>query len=101
MTTETYDLTNPAKPTIKKDPNAVLDYSIDLTDWLTAVSDTLQTLSVTGDGVVIDSSSIAGSLVTAWISGGTAGATATATFRFTTVDGRTDDRTIWLKIKER
>lgn len=96
-----YDLTNPAKPKITKDPSAVLDYSIDLATWLDGISDTLQSLSVIGSGVTIDSSTISGTKVVAWISGGTVGETATATFRFTTVGGRTDDRTIYLKIKDR
>lgn len=101
MTVETYDLTNPAKPTITKDPNAVLDYSLDLATWLTDVSDTLASLSVTASGCTVNSSTISGTKCIAWISGGVAGETATATFRFTTTGGRTDDRTIYLKIKER
>jgi hypothetical protein len=101
MTTETYTISASGKASITKDPDAVLDYSLDLTDWLAGISDTLTSHSVTGDGVVIDSSAIDGSLVVAWISGGTAGETASATFRFTTTVGRTDDRTIFLKIKDR
>jgi hypothetical protein len=100
MTTETYTISASGKASIPKDPNAVLDYSVDLTDWLAGITDTLASHSVTGEGVTIDSSAIAGDKVVAWISGGTAGETATATFRFTTAGGRTDDRTIYLKIKD-
>nr|WP_295383547.1 hypothetical protein [Pseudoxanthomonas sp.] len=96
-----YDLTNPAKPTITKDPNAVLDYSLDLAAWLTDISDTLSALSVTASGATVDSSAISGTKCIAWISGGTAGETVTVTFRFTTAGGRTDDRSIYLKIKDR
>lgn len=98
---DTYDLTNPAKPTITKDPNAVLDYSLDLSAWLTDIGDTLASLTVTPIGCTANSSAISGTKCVAWISGGTAGETATVTFRFTTTGGRTDDRTIYLKMKER
>lgn len=98
---DTYDVTNPAKPTITKDPNAVLDYSLELSAWLTDISDTLSSLTVTASGCTVDSSTISGTKCVAWISGGTAGQTASVTFRFTTSGGRTDDRTIFLKVKER
>lgn len=98
---DTYDLTNPAKPSITKDPNAVLDYSIDLAAWLTDVSDTLASVAVTTSGCTVDSSTTSGTKCIAWVSGGVAGETASVTFRFTTTGGRTDDRTIYLKIKER
>lgn len=99
--TDTYTISASGKATITKDPDAALDYSLDLTAWLTDVSDTVSTLDVIGVGVVIDSSQITGSVVSAFVSGGTVGETATVTFRFTTAAGRTDDRTIFLKIKER
>lgn len=97
----TYDVTNPKKPKIEKAPSAVLDYAIDLAAWLADVGDTLQSLTVVGDGVTVDSSMISGTKVVAWISGGTEGETASVTFRFTTAAGRTDDRTIYLKIERR
>ena len=89
------------KATITKDPDATLDYAIDLSEWLDDITDTLSALTVTGDGVTIASSSIVGQTCVAWISGGTVGQTASATFRFTTSGGRTDDRTIYLRIRER
>ena len=97
----TYTITATGKATIEHDPDAVLDYVLDLTAWLTDVSDTLQSLTMLSTGVTVDSSSISGNLCIAWISGGTVGEPASATFRFTTAGGRTDDRTINFKIKER
>lgn len=96
-----FDLSNPAKPKIIKDPDATLDYILDLSDWLADITDSLTGLSVTGVGVTVDSSNIDGNTCVAWVSGGTSGETATVTYRFTTLGGRTDDRTIYLKIKER
>ncbi len=96
-----FDLSNPDKPKIIKDPDATLDYIIDLTGWLADITDSLSSLVVTGVGVTIDSSNIDGDICVAWVSGGTVGETATVTYRFTTLGGRGDDRTIYLKIKER
>lgn len=86
---------------IDKDPNAVLDYSLDLAEWLADISDTLSLLTMESDGVTVNSSAIDGSNVVAWVSGGTVGEPASVTFRFTTTGGRTDDRTIYINIKER
>ena len=100
--TDTYDVTNPDKPKIIKDPNAVLDYTFDWTAWLDDVADTIATRQVVvPSGITLDSSSIAGKKVIAWLSGGTAGQTYQITCRITTAGGRTDDRSIFVKIKER
>ena len=62
------------KPTIIKDPNAVLDYTVDFAAWLLPETDTIASATVTGSGVTVDSSGVVDSTaVTMWISGGTAG----------------------------
>jgi hypothetical protein len=84
-----------------KDPNAVLDYQWDWTDWLPA-GDTITTanVSITSGDVTLNSQSNTTTAVTAWISAGTAGTEATLVARVTTAQGRTDDRTIGLKIQQ-
>lgn len=101
MTIDTYTISDSGKASIVKDPDAVLDYSLDLSAWLADIGDGLLSLTVVGEGVTIDSHAIDGTSVIAWVSGGTAGETAVVTFRFTTGNGRTDDRSIYLKIRER
>lgn len=84
-----------------KDPNAVLDYQWDWTEWLPA-GDTISTSNVTlaaGD-VAINSQSNTTTSATAWISAGTAGTEAKLTDRVVTAQGRTADRTITLKIEQ-
>lgn len=91
------------KWTIDRDPNAVLDYKVDLTEWLDAQSDSLVTaveVAAKTVGVTVDSVTIVGKTIVMWISGGTVGEPASATTRFTTAGGRTDDRTLFFKIKE-
>lgn len=89
------------KPTINKDPQAVLDYVVDFAQWLDALPDTLASHSVTVSGVTLDDSDIVGKTVVMWISGGTVGTAASATVRITTAGGRTDERTVYFKIKQR
>lgn len=96
------------KASILKDPNAVLDYTFDWTAWMDAIPETtisLADLSVVGSdplsNVALQSQTIAGKTVVAWISGGVAGEKITVRCRITTAGGRIDDRTVYLKIKER
>lgn len=88
------------KPTITKDPNAVLDYTVNFAAWLDAALDTLASHTVSVSGVTLDSSSIIGKTVVIWVSGGVVDTRGSATVRVTTVGGRTDDRTIYFKVKE-
>lgn len=87
--------------TFVKDPDDVLDFLWDWSDWL-AESETIATSQMlpTAD-VTLDSSSNTTTTATAWLSGGTAGVNAQVTNRITTNQGRTRDETILLQIRER
>ncbi len=107
--TDTYDVTNPDKPKIVKDPNATLDYTFDWTQWLTDISDSI--ISATISVVPADDAStlnivqqtVASPKVIAWLSGGVAGKTYQVTCHITTAStpARVDDRSIFIKVKER
>lgn len=102
--TDTYDVTNPTKPTILKDPNAILDYTFDWTVWLADVGgDTILTKLLILDAPLVEVSSniVGGTKVVVFISGGTVNATHRVVCRITTAALRTDDRSIYLKIRER
>lgn len=88
------------RPTIDKDPDASLIYGIDVADII-ETSDPPTSVETVGVGVTVADAAVTGTVVHARISGGTAGATATVRFRWTTAGGDTDDRTIWLRIVER
>lgn len=90
--------------TVLKDPDALLDYAVNWSSWL-PTGDSISTFDVAveaGD-VVLDTPapSETDGVVTAWISGGSVGKTGRVRFRVTTTQGRTDDRSIFLKIIER
>jgi len=92
-----------------KDPSAVLDYVFDWTGWL-ATGETIAVDSETGEklititadtGITVDSSTESDGKVTVWLSGGTAGINYKVACLITTTAGRTDERTIWIKVVER
>jgi len=102
VTTDTYDVSNPAKPTILKDPDAVLDYTFDWTLYLDDIADTISSRTViVPTGMTKVSDSIVGKTVVVWLSGGTSGSKYQITCRIVTAGGRTDDRSIFIKIKDR
>lgn len=84
-----------------KDPDAVLDYMFDWSDWL-ASGETITDHTITGEtGITVDSSTESAGKVTVWLSGGTAGENYKVACKITTSAGRTDERTIWIKVVER
>jgi len=84
-----------------KDPDAVLDYQFNWESWL-ADGDEIESATVTPEsGLTVDSTAVTAGTVTAWVSGGTAGNTYDLTCHIVTTDGREDDRTIRIVVKER
>jgi len=88
-----------------KDPDAVLDYSIDWTDWIVSgdsIATSTWAIDVAPDAdLEIDSSSIVSGVPTVWLSGGTAGETYVVRNRVVTADSRTDDRSIVIHVRSR
>ena len=84
-----------------KDPDAVLDFAVDWSDWLSD-GETISSHTVTvQSGITKDSDSESAGVVTVWLSGGTAGSTYEVTVQTVTSAGRTDDRTFTVMIIER
>ena len=84
-----------------KDPSAVLDYVFDWSGWL-AIGETITDYTITADtGITVDSPTEDDGKVTVWLSGGTAGINYKVACKITTSAGRTDERTIWIKVVER
>lgn len=85
--------------TFIKDPDAVLDYQFDWSDWLS--SDTISSYTITASGITVDSDSNTDTAVTVWLSGGTVGDAATVECKIVTAASRTDERTIKLAIRNK
>jgi hypothetical protein len=87
--------------TFLKDPDAVLDYSIEWSKWL--VGDQIQTSTWTVSDAAIEAASDSNTTTraTVWLSGGIAGQAYTVTNRITTSGGRTDERSFTIQVQER
>jgi len=102
-------------PYVLKDPEAVLDYKVDLApytngrcgceaDWLQDGETVIDHTVTAGTGVTVDSSSItdSGTSITIWLSGGSVGVESVTVYdialHFVTSAGREDDRTfrVWM-----
>lgn len=79
--------------TFTKDPDEVMDFSIDWEPWLADNSDTISTSAYTVPaGITKDSESNTTLVTTVWLSGGSEDATYTIENRIVTAGGRTLDR---------
>lgn len=92
---------------IEKDPYAVLDYSLDWTNWMPA-GETISTITVTAETIsgdsaplTIDSTSNTNYVATAFISGGTAGNIYNVEYKITTDNSKQDSRNFRIKVLER
>jgi hypothetical protein len=84
-----------------KDKDAVLDYKVEWSTWL-QVSETISTSTFTvPTGITKDSQSNTTTTATVWLSGGAVGQEYAVINRITTNQGRTDDRTITIRVQER
>ena len=83
-----------------KDPHAVLDYSVDWIRWL--AGDEIATSEwIVAAGITKASETNSPTKATVWLSGGEAGQSYPVTNRVTTTGGRTEDRTITIRVEER
>lgn len=84
-----------------KDPDAVLDYQFDWSDWLTA-GDTIASYTIDADtGITVDDDSNTTTAVTVWLSGGEALSNYNVTCHIVTAAGREDDRTAVIKVEDK
>jgi hypothetical protein len=87
--------------TWSKDPNAVLDWAFDWSRWLSTDEEVSSAEVEVDEGLTKDSQSNTTDTVTVWLSGGTLGVTYEVTCRITTNQGRTDERTIGIRVTDR
>lgn len=84
-----------------KDPSARLDYVWDWRQWL-AAGDSIATYAVAVPmGLVLDEAEEAGGVVTAWFTGGSEGSAYEITCAIVTTEGREDERSILIPVRDR
>jgi len=86
--------------TFYKDPQAVLDYTIDWADWLETDLISTSTWTVPS-GLTEGTHTNTTTTTTAWISGGTEGVVYEITNHIVTAAGREDDRSFNVKIQDK
>ena len=90
----------------KKDPDAVLDYQFDWSDWLTTdevVSSSTITISpvVATVGLSAGTPTVNSGVVKVWLSNGVTGANYTVACEIVTNQSRTDERSILIQCLDR
>lgn len=90
----------PLEKTKEKDPDATVDFLWDWSSWLDG--DTIASyVFLVPDDLTETSQSSTTTTVTGWFSGGIAGQQYQVVNRITTTEGRINDWTMYLKVKER
>lgn len=87
--------------TMTKDPSAVLDYVFDWSDWLQNGEVIVSRVITVGSGITKDSDTETAGVVTIWLSAGTHGSDYLLACEITTNLGRTDERTINIRCRDR
>jgi hypothetical protein len=82
----------------QQDPQAVLDYVFDWTAWLNG--DTIATSSWVAPGLTVVSNSFTNTSTTAFLSGGMASVIYKVRNHITTAQGRTEEETFDLQIRD-
>jgi hypothetical protein len=86
---------------MEKDPDSVLDFAWDWSEWLHE-GETIFSASVSApDGITVMSSSFVNGLVTAWLADGELGRVYPVLCRITTNQGRVEERTLRIRIAVR
>jgi len=87
--------------TFTKDPDAVLDYSVEWSKWLAGDQIATSEWSASDSSLETADDSITATRTTVWLSGGTVGQLYTVTNRITTAGGRTDERSFMVQVQDR
>ncbi len=88
--------------TFTKDPDAVLDYSVDWTAWLGG-DEIASSEWLLEEGALLEKAADTSTATkaTVWLRGGQTGTAYLVTNRIVTTGGRADDRTITVKVEDR
>ena len=84
-----------------KDPDAILDYVIDWSDWLTGTETISTSTWIVPSGITEESSSNTTTTATIWLSSGTVPLGYKVVNRIVSSDNREDDRSIFIRIKDK
>ncbi|MFF8831371.1 hypothetical protein [Streptomyces sp. NPDC015131] len=84
-----------------KDPDATLDWVFDWSQWLGASESITSSTMTVSAGITKASEAFSASTATVWLSGGTVGQVYSVSNKITTNQGRTDERSITIRVTQR
>jgi len=87
--------------TFLKDPDSVLDYAFNWGEWLESGESINSHVITVENGITKDDSGNSATAVTVWLSGGTAGTNYNIACKIVTTQGRTDERSVTIRCRER
>jgi len=90
----------PISMPVPQDPSAVLDYRIKWIDWLAGDRIVASTWVTSDPLFVVENHSFTDTETTVWCRGGTHGFAYFITNKIVTEQGRTDERTLKIKVKD-
>ena len=85
----------------EKDPDAILDWHFDWKNWLGDAEIIDTSIFIVTPGITVTLEEKTTTNTTVWLSGGTPGRPYRVTNRIVTNQGRTDDRSITVRVKDR
>lgn len=88
-------------PSYTMDSDAVLDFAWDWSQWLSNLETISSSVVTASAGITVNSTTNTTTKATVWLSGGTAGRPYEVANRITTNQGRTDERTITIRVTNR
>lgn len=87
--------------TKRKDPDAIIDFGVDWSDWLATGETITASWWTVESGLTENSNTFGDTSTTIWVQGGTAGETYTLANKVATSGGRTDERSFEVMVEER
>lgn len=84
-----------------KDPNSTLDWTFDWSNWLAALETISTATFTTTAGITVTTSTNTSTSATVWLSGGNTGQIYSVTSTVVTSGGRTDERSITIRVQNR
>ena len=88
-------------PAFPKDPDALLDYVVDWTDWLPTGDYIVSAAASVPSGITLNTQSYSSTQHTIWLVSGNTDTEYTIISRIWTNGGRRDDRSFTIRVRER
>ena len=84
----------------KKQPSDILDYDIDLSEWLSSGDNVIAADVTVPSGLTLDHKTVTDDRVKIWLADGVDGTTYKVTTRITTEDGRNKEVDFEIKVRD-